>query len=386
MITLHNIHIIKEGLKDVICNNGKITSISTADKENNSNGAHFYFDNALAFPGLINSHDHLDFDLFPMLGNRIYKNYLEWGDDIHRQNKKIIDEILSVPKELRIQWGIYKNLLNGITTVFNHGKKLKINDAIIDVFKDKNALHSVRLEKNWRLKLNNPFNNKEPYVIHVGEGTDDNSCKEIDELIKWNKLNKKLIGIHGVAMNVAQAHSFQALIWCPDSNFFLLDKTAAINELKKNTAILFGTDSTVSSDWNCWNQLRLGRKTGLLNDEELFASITTAPAKTRRLNDTGILRESSNADVIIAEKKYDNEMNSFFAVNPESILMIIKNGNIILFDESLLTQFNAQKKDISTFNRISINGRFKYVKGNINHLIKQIKEFSKDISIPVEPA
>jgi cytosine/adenosine deaminase-related metal-dependent hydrolase len=30
-----------------------------------------YFDDCIVFPGLINSHDHLDFNLFPQLGNRI---------------------------------------------------------------------------------------------------------------------------------------------------------------------------------------------------------------------------------------------------------------------------------------------------------------------------
>ena len=44
----------------------------------------------LHFPGLINSHDHLDFNLFPQTGNRIYNNYTEWGRDIHEQNKEAI--------------------------------------------------------------------------------------------------------------------------------------------------------------------------------------------------------------------------------------------------------------------------------------------------------
>jgi|GEM_PF-4212352 len=35
------------------------------------------FNGSLVFPGLINSHDHLDFNSFPLLGNRIYNNYTE---------------------------------------------------------------------------------------------------------------------------------------------------------------------------------------------------------------------------------------------------------------------------------------------------------------------
>src|SRR3569833_2283595 len=73
------------------------------------------FENAIVFPGLINSHDHLDFYLFPRLGNRIYGNYVEWSRDIHKADKDTIEKVLKVPKHLRVKWGIYKNLLAGVT-------------------------------------------------------------------------------------------------------------------------------------------------------------------------------------------------------------------------------------------------------------------------------
>src|SRR3954471_1257170 len=75
------------------------------------------FDDALVLPGLINSHDHLDFNLFPTFGATIYKNYIEWATNIHGSYKDEIAAVLQVPEELRVQWGIYKNLLAGITTV-----------------------------------------------------------------------------------------------------------------------------------------------------------------------------------------------------------------------------------------------------------------------------
>src|SRR6476659_1696207 len=84
------------------------------------------FDNAIAFPGLINSHDHLDFNLFPSLGGKIFNNYTEWGNHIHKHYKEQINAVLKVPFNLRTQWGIYKNLLCGITSVINHGDNFKI--------------------------------------------------------------------------------------------------------------------------------------------------------------------------------------------------------------------------------------------------------------------
>jgi hypothetical protein len=171
-----------------------------------------------AFPGLINSHDHLDFNLFPALGHRIYSNYKEWGNDIHVQSANTIQEVLQVPLHLRTQWGVYKNLLNGVTTVVNHGDKLDIPDELINVYQDSFVLHSVQFEKNWKWKLNRPFRGTKTLTMHVGEGTDDLARKEIDELIRWNLFKRKMTGIHGVAMTIKQADDFKALVWCPASN------------------------------------------------------------------------------------------------------------------------------------------------------------------------
>ena len=257
-----NVNIIgKEGVKSIVVENGLIRTI--VDQRLASAGQNadcIDLAGALAFPGLINSHDHLDFNLFARTGNRIYNSYVEWGADIQSRNKNSIDAVLNIPKQLRVEWGIYKNLVNGVTTVINHGEHLEIQNPLINVFQDCYSLHSVALEKAWRFKLNRPFARDQPFVIHVGEGTDASSYEEIDKLIRWNLFKRKMIAVHGVSMDSRQARAFEALIWCPDSNFFLLNSTSKLNELKKVTKILFGTDSTVSAGWNLWEHLRLARK------------------------------------------------------------------------------------------------------------------------------
>src|SRR5690242_13669555 len=227
MIVLHAADIIGADKTDIIIDDdGKIISDV---KANAANIHHLFFDDAsIAFPGLINSHDHLDFNLFPQLANRIYKNYAEWGKDIHKNNRKEIDAVMKIPMHLRVQWGIYKNLLNGVSTVVNHGEYLKVTQPLITVFQNCNSLHSVQFEKKWKYRLNKPFAGNYLFVIHAGEGTDETSHNEINELIRWNFFKRKLIAVHGVAMDEDQAEKFLAIIWCPASNFFLLNKTSAI--------------------------------------------------------------------------------------------------------------------------------------------------------------
>src|SRR5579872_4079262 len=122
---LRNLQTINGDIVDIDVKDSKISAVGNSI-ENLHTDAEIHFDDHIVFPGLINSHDHLDFNLFPKLGNRIYNNYVEWGEDIHKQNKSVIDSVLKVPKKLHIQWGIYKNLLNGVTTVVNHGEQLPI--------------------------------------------------------------------------------------------------------------------------------------------------------------------------------------------------------------------------------------------------------------------
>jgi cytosine/adenosine deaminase-related metal-dependent hydrolase len=367
---------------DILVEGNNVKSVNDASTQA-STAAILQFNNAIAFPGLINSHDHLDFNLFPKLGNRIYNNYVEWGDDIHKRNKDTIDKVLKVPLELRVQWGIYKNLLNGITTVVNHGPELQTGNNLITVKQCKNVLHSVRLEKRWRYKLNSPFAAKEPFVIHIGEGTDEASGKEIDTLLKWNLANRELIGIHAIAMNEVQAKSFKALIWCPDSNYFLVGKTASIEKLKESTAILFGTDSTVSADWNLCNHLRLAREQKMVTDEELLNMLTANPAAIWNIPG-GEIKENAPADIVIARNKNGlQRMDAFFALNPEDILLVMHQGKIKLFDEEIHQQLLAAKIDLSNFSKVYLNGNCKYVEGNLPALINNIKKYYPEVNLPV---
>ncbi len=381
---LANVQVVGEaGKKNIHINNGSVAAIATELAASSSQENIIEFENVIAFPGLINSHDHLDFNLFPQLGNRIYKNYVEWGDDIHEKNKATINSILAIPKQLRTQWGVYKNLLNGVTTVVNHGEKLDIPNSIITVFQNSYSLHSVKLEKGWKYQLNSPFAKKYPFAMHVGEGTDIDSHDEIDEVIKWNVLKRKIVGIHGVAMDERQAASFHALIWCPDSNFFLLGATAAVNKLRMATNILFGTDSTVSANWNIWQQLRTARETKLLTDKELINAVSTAPAAIWKLNNTGAIKENNYADIVIAKEKINPDTaNAFFAVNPEDILLVLHKGYIALFDESLLPQL--KNISVGNYSKIFINKTGKYIIGNLPLLIKEIKKYNPESFFPIE--
>jgi cytosine/adenosine deaminase-related metal-dependent hydrolase len=226
-------------------------------------------------------------------------------------------------------------------------------------------LHSVKLHKGWRLKLNTSFNS-DPIVIHIGEGTNRSSFKEINNLVKWNLAGKKIVGIHGISMTEKQSKQFLGLVWCPVSNYSLYNKSADIRLLKTHTDILFGTDSTLTGDWNLWNHLRFARKLGDLSDVELYNGITTTAARLWKTNSPYAIAPDGSADIVIAKRKFEDEWESFYSLNPEDLLLVLKKGEIILLDRELGDSVKILQTD--KYDLISINAVQKYVTRGIKEL------------------
>ena len=369
------------GIINIRIDDAKITEVSDSVINDRATSLELAFDNAIVFPGLINSHDHLDFNLFPQLGDKVYNNYTEWGKYIHQNYKTEIAQVLKIPAVLRAQWGIYKNLLCGVTTVVNHGEKLGTANDLITVFEQTHCLHSVRFEKNWRFKLNNPLKRSLPINIHAGEGSDGAAADEIDQLISWNLLRKKLIGVHAVAMSAKQARKFDAIVWCPQSNYFLLNKTAPVDMLSEHTTTLFGTDSTLTSNWNIWNHLQTAREIGLLSDEYVYSSLTNKAADVWQLN-SGKIEAGKDADIVVAKKREGlTSYDAFFAVKPEDLLLVMHKGQVRLADETIAAQLD--KAVLKGFSKININGACKYVEGDLPQLISSIQRYNPEAKFPV---
>jgi cytosine/adenosine deaminase-related metal-dependent hydrolase len=357
------------GPHDIALAGARIDSVEPATgRAPDSKGDPLGFRDAIAFPGLMNSHDHLEFNLYPRLGHGHYADYVEWGREIHRRDRELIASIEAVPRSYRARWGVVKNLLCGVTSVGHHGEPFDSTLSLPIEPLGGTAIHSIGVDSRWRRRLNSPAN-RPPFVLHIGEGTSSRSHREIERVIRWNLLRRDLIAVHAITMDAEQAARFRAVVWCPQSNQFLYGRTADVRSLKERTTVLFGTDSTLTADWNIWNHLRSARELGVLTSRELFEAVTRSAAEAWRRPNAGRLAPGSRADLVVAQKKTSDPWDAFFAVNPEDILLIVRNGIPILIDGSLeLAPLSRQGW------RVGIGGSQKIIVENVPELMRNIRE------------
>src|SRR5215471_3760008 len=186
----------------------------------------------LILPGLINAHDHLEFNLFPRLGNGPYPNASRWAADIYRPNESPIREQLRIPKPLRLIWGGIKNLISGVTSVLHHNPydpsfDLDFPVRVIRRFGWSHSLAISRdLAGDWAHTPSGA-----PFVIHACEGTDGQAAAEIFGLDAAGVLGPETVVVHGVALDDAGLDLVKkrgtSLIWCPSSNQFTLGRTVS---------------------------------------------------------------------------------------------------------------------------------------------------------------
>jgi hypothetical protein len=280
----------------------------------------------IGFPGLINSHDHLDFNCYPLSGDPPYADFIAWGTEVQR-NKTLIGEINAIPKPLRRTFGVLKNLLWGVTAVSDHAEPSPSSGYPIIVLQKFDFIHSPEGGKGIAriLHSRSPF----PVIAHLAEGVTEQSRRRARTFLRRNAYRRSVAGVHGVSLRDGDFAELAALIWCPASNHFLFRRTADVAAARRRTPILFGTDSTISAPGTLWDHLRLARRHA--SAIQIFAALTSAPVRFW-------CRGSAYAahNFVVARRKHADPLEAFFAIDPVDILLVVCRGQVVLVDPALL--------------------------------------------------
>lgn len=317
---------------------GSVTSIGSRALEQSSEADVKSVDLSgyLLLPGLINSHDHLEFGLFPNLGRGGYSNAVEWAEDIQEREAAVIAKHRSIPKAVRCWWGAIRNLLCGVTMVCHHNPliaELSRPDFPVRVLRDYEWAHSLGFD--FDVAPRQDSDPETPFIIHAGEGIDERSAAEIAELDRRGLLNARTVLVHALALDSDTVSLLNqrgaAVVWCPTSNRFLFGNTLDADTLSGIHNLALGSDSALTSAGDLLEDVNFAyRETGI-SPERLYEMVYTAPSRIFRMrNGEGRLRPGGVAD-LIAIRDADAEPAEVLAnLSGDDVELIVLRGQIQL--------------------------------------------------------
>ena len=251
-------------------------------------------------PALINAHDHLHRNHYPRLGEPPYADVYDWGEDIHRRWAEDIARARDVPRRDALLFGALKNLLGGVASVVHH-------DAWEPAFDVDFPLRVVRVRGAHSLGLDpervSPREGDRglPFCIHLAEGTTREMAQEVRDLDSRGLVNEGLLAVHAVGVDADGIERLRAagaaVVWCPSSNEFLYGRTVPPELLDSGVGILLGSDSLLTGIGTLLDELRVARRSGLVDDATLLDAVGVTAAARLALPRPTLLR-GAPADLV----------------------------------------------------------------------------------------
>ena len=327
----------------------------------------------LVLPGLINAHDHLEFALFPRLGQGGYQNWIEWAKDIYRPDESPVREHRAIPKCTRLWWGAIRNLLCGVTTVCHHNPYVAevFDDGFpVRVVRDFGWSHSLAIEADiGRKHADTP--RQQPFIIHLGEGVDGSSAEELFELDRIGALTERTVVVHGLAVNEQGLSLLSrrgaALVWCPSSNVFLFGRTHDRESLRRLAAVALGSDSSLTANGDLLDELRFARGSIGLSAEELYAQATLGAADALRLHSgEGSLRIGAVADLIAIRDLNLTPAETLARSTYRDIELVVVGGRIQLASLEIKDRLDSEVAE--GLEPLEIDGELRWIRAPLARL------------------
>lgn len=303
---------------------------------------------AYLFPGLINAHDHLEFNHYGCIKFRErYNNASEWVGDMNGQlaSDQALVKGRSIPLKDRLFIGGMKNLLSGVTTVAHHNPFYRglSRHFPVRVVKHYGWAHSFYLQGGKAgaggeqagdvLMRYRETPKDHPFVVHIAEGVDETAKNEFKRLKDIGCLGSNTILVHGVGLGrndwVELASLGAGLIWCPSSNMFLLGETIPAREFLDVVAtprLALGSDSRLTGSRDLLEEMQMAVGTGGVTARDIFQMVSETPANLFRLPVSGRLSIGFPADLLVIPYVHTDPFEALVTCSRKDILLVTING------------------------------------------------------------
>jgi cytosine/adenosine deaminase-related metal-dependent hydrolase/ubiquinone/menaquinone biosynthesis C-methylase UbiE len=327
----------------------------------------------LVLPGLINSHDHLEFGLFPNLGRGPYGNAEEWATDIQHEEKAEIERQRAVPKDVRLWWGAIRNLLCGVTTVCHHNPlapELLEEDFPVRILTQFGWAHSIAMDRDIPVKFQHTARNL-PFILHAGEGVDTRSADEIFELDRMRALDDRTVLVHGLALTAESVALLNrqgaALVWCPTSNRFLFGQTHTSEVLARVDTVVLGSDSSLTAAGDLLDEVRLAHSDVGISPAEVYRMLFVRPRAVFRLQrGEGALRPGAAADLIAVRDTEESPAMTVVKMKSWDVELVVIGGRVQLASQRMMAVLPGELT--LGLQALEVDGQIRWVRAPLGRL------------------
>lgn len=321
--------------------------------------------NGVVSPGLINAHDHINYDQnFP---------FDDSGQRYDHRNDWRSDPGVSAPGDFsqeKIAWTELRQVMTGTTTIAGAGREfgfLRNADApwwsyplyddslwnlqeedpvqiVTDTFPLENAWeyqqHTDCDDYTYMGRRKNQYT--DVYIPHVAEGINTAAATEFDCLGEVDDMvTEDFAMVHGLALDAhdgkLMAENRASLIWSPRSNMSLYGNTALAAMLKNQGVLMsLGTDWTPSGSHSlgrelaCADELNQWYFNRVFSDRELWLMVTLNPAIALHVDDRiGRLQTGYFGDISIFDGQgHENPYRAVLESDARTTALVLRRSSM----------------------------------------------------------
>jgi 5-methylthioadenosine/S-adenosylhomocysteine deaminase len=336
--------------------------------------------NGIIFPGLIDTHNHILFDIFDETDwspSKVYTNHNQWPNEPRYKAmvdaKQYLNGEAGSPVSIGCEmdkYGELKALIAGTTSVVgsaNPANRACYGSLARTIDQSANGLPADRIQAATIFPSTSAADSvcgnlgdgsTDAYVIHIAEGVDATARAE------WSKLGSVTTAddclydprttiVHGTALGDAELAAVAAhgisLVWSPRSNVFLygggtdLTKTANIPlALAKGINVALAPDWSIGGSQNLLDELRFADRVDnmvwgdVIAPRALVQMVTTHAARALGLGDVlGALAPGMKADVLVVGGIRAHPYDALLAATPAEVRLVSVDGRVLYGDAAL---------------------------------------------------